>query len=113
MKTRILPALLLAAAANGAVADDNVRASFDRMLNHAPYAGATVVSAGRGECDIAEDMIRSAQRTPAYHTDSITANLQQLFDRASCPSAAAIVIAPQQPDSLEPAVRNAHAGEPS
>ena len=67
MKTRILAAALIAALAQPALAAsgaywNNVDGSFERMLNHQPYAGPTQVSVVLGEIDPVEASLHATMR---------------------------------------------------
>ncbi|UCF76529.1 MAG: hypothetical protein JSU71_04420 [Betaproteobacteria bacterium] len=57
-----LIALLLAATVQIAYGDDNIRASFDRMLNHEPYSGPTAVTVSLDERDALADRVHASLR---------------------------------------------------
>lgn len=60
MKPRILFACLAAAVAQTALAADDPAAAFQRMFDHTPYYGRTVVAIDLDERDVLDTMVYAA-----------------------------------------------------
>lgn len=108
MKSKFAVAALIALASQAAFAEepywDNVQASFNNMIDHAPYYGPTATTVVLGQPDPAEALIHAMVRgenvpalaqQPEPYFDNVAASFGRMVDHAPYAGATGITVARQ------------------